>query len=125
MPISSNHNRKIGIWFVALHQIIASFIITNLIIKLSKHFLTHEIDEALIIANRIIVLGKNPAAITNEIILPEAQAERSLLYGETCYFSALITSSPCLTPFRLIKESASSIRSCAGPLTAMVSRQLS
>ncbi len=41
-------------------------------------YVTHEIDEALIIADRIIVLGKNPAAIKNEIILPEAQAERSL-----------------------------------------------
>ncbi|MDC7127263.1 MAG: ABC transporter ATP-binding protein [Spirochaetales bacterium] len=54
------------------------------IIRLANHerrsllYVTHEIDEALLLADRIIVLGKQPAGIAREFTIRTPQTERNL-----------------------------------------------
>ncbi|MBR1629559.1 MAG: ABC transporter ATP-binding protein, partial [Lachnospiraceae bacterium] len=42
-------------------------------IRLSTLFITHDIDEALILADRILLLGGQPAVILDEIVLPKRE----------------------------------------------------
>lgn len=46
-------------------------------IKLSTLFITHDIDEAILLSDRIYLLGGKPAAITGEIVIREPKPRRA------------------------------------------------
>lgn len=46
--------------------------------KQSVLFITHEIDEAMMVADRILILSGRPGMIKKEIILPDKQKDRNL-----------------------------------------------
>lgn len=46
-------------------------------IKLSTFFITHDIDEAILLSDRIYLLGSKPGTITDEIIIDEPKPRRS------------------------------------------------
>lgn len=45
-------------------------------IKLSTIFITHDVDEAILLSDRIYLLGGSPAAITDEIVIREPKPRR-------------------------------------------------
>ena len=46
-------------------------------IKLSTLFITHDIDEAVLLSDRIYLLGGKPGTITDEIVIPEPKPRRA------------------------------------------------
>ena len=45
-------------------------------IRLSTIFITHDIDEAILLSDRIYLLGGKPATLTDEIIIREPKPRR-------------------------------------------------
>lgn len=44
---------------------------------------THDVDEAIYLSNRILVLGGSPARIVREFVIPEAHRTREWLYAQS------------------------------------------
>ena len=63
-------------------------------IRLSTLFITHDIDEAILLSDRIYILSGQPGVIKEEIIIdhPKPRTEEFLLTGEFLTYKKLIKS---------------------------------
>ncbi|MFT4006236.1 MAG: ABC transporter ATP-binding protein, partial [Lacrimispora sp.] len=66
-----------GLDYCLRHEMLSMLLRVWRIHRQSVLFVTHEIDEALTVAGRIIILSKRPGRVLKEIVLPDYE-ERSL-----------------------------------------------